>query len=253
MSDLHAVTFSGGAASSVVGKLVADEHKDKTVLLFHDTKTEPLDNYRFRAEVAAFIGLPITESTDGRDIWQLFWDKNFLGNQKLTPCSITLKQKRGDAWIREHKPTCVYFGFTPDEYLRAQRTYARVSRLGCDVRFPLIEKNISKEDCFRMVTRCWGLRLPEMYEHFEHANCLPCVKGGLAYWGLIYKYARDAWNKAVAAEKRHGRQILSLSHGYATLEEELPHLLQLADEYEKQKRSANLQMKLFELPCECLG
>lgn len=54
------VGFSGGAASSVVGKIVAEQYPHDTVLLFHNTHTEPIDNDRFRKEVSDYIGLPIT-------------------------------------------------------------------------------------------------------------------------------------------------------------------------------------------------
>ena len=68
----HVVGFSGGAASAVVAEIVSKAHPGNTVLLFHDTKTEPDDNERFRIEVADYLGLPITERSDGRDIWGVF-------------------------------------------------------------------------------------------------------------------------------------------------------------------------------------
>lgn len=61
----HIVGFSGGLASAVVAKIVADTYGlEKVLLLFHDTKTEPIDNDRFRSEVSTYIGIPITEDID---------------------------------------------------------------------------------------------------------------------------------------------------------------------------------------------
>lgn len=221
----HVVKFSGGVASAVMAKIVANEQSN-VILLYHSTKTEPPDNDRFRKEVATYIGLPITEVSDGRDIWEVFEDEKFLGNQRLAPCSRILKQEIGDTWIKENLPCKVYFGYTIEEKRRAQQITSRIETLGASVGFPLIEQGLSKDDCFRQV-KSWGVRLPQMYSWAGHANCVPCVKGGLAYWGEVYLNAPDAWEKAAAAEEKFGRQILKTSR-YGTLREELPHCLELA-------------------------
>lgn len=248
---LHIVKFSGGAASAVVANIVAKEHPEDTILLFHDTHTEPEDNGRFRKEVSAHIGLPITEVSDGRDIWKLFEDTKMLGCQRLSQCSRMLKQKLGDKFIRANLPAKVYFGFTPDEQDRADRITVKLEMMGAEAGFPLIDLGITKEECLHRVVNCWGVALPEMYTWAEHANCVPCVKGGLAYWGMVYKNARYAWDKAVDAEKRHGQQILKNTR-YGTLEQELDHCLKLADKYEEKRRKGLKQQSLFPQPCsEC--
>lgn len=248
---LHIVKFSGGAASAVVADIVAKRHPRETILLFHDTKTEPVDNDRFRSAVASHIGLPITEMSDGRDIWQLFEDTNMLGCQRFSQCSRMLKQELGDKFIRKNLPCTVYFGFTPDEQDRADRITVKMEMIGAQAGFPLIDLGITKEDCLRLVTNSWGVALPEMYQWADHANCVPCIKGGLAYWGMVYKHARPAWEKAVAAEKKHGQQILKKTL-YGTLEEELPHCLLLAEKYEAKKKKRRRTTPLLSQPCsEC--
>ena len=246
----HVVGFSGGVASSVVAKIVAEAHPGKAVLLFCDTLTEPADNDRFRAEVASFLGLPIVRIADGRDIWELFRDEKYLGNQRATPCSEHLKALIGDRWMKENGPCIYYVGYTPDEWRRAQRLSARKAQAGIEVRFPLIDLNISKEECFHRVMNCWGLKLPAMYEWAEHANCVPCVKGGLAYWGMVFLNHPEAWARAVQAEKTTGYQILKKSE-YGTLEEELPRCLRLAREWMEKRKAGKDQGSLYEYPCEC--
>lgn len=247
----HVVGFSGGAAYAVVAKIVAERHPGETILLFCDTLTEPPDNDRFRVEVANYIGLPIVRVADGRDIWQLFLDEGYLGNQRATPCSEHLKVIPGDRWMKENGPCIYYVGYTPDEWRRAQRLSARKAQAGIETRFPLMELGISKEECFERVRKCWGLILPEMYEWAEHANCIPCVKAGLAYWGMVYLFHPKEWAKAVRAEKESGYQILSKSKGYGTLEEELPRCLRLAREWMEKKKAGIDQGSLYEFPCEC--
>jgi len=119
MTDIntHVIGFSGGIASSVTASLVLHDHPE-AVLLFHDTKTEPHDNDRFRADVAEYLQRPITEDSDGRDIWQVFEDEGYLGNGRNTMCSRILKQERSQAFLQAHQPAVLYIGFTIDEYHR---------------------------------------------------------------------------------------------------------------------------------------
>ena len=76
------------------------------------------------------------------------------------------------------------------------------------------------------------------------ANCIPCVKGKKAYWGLVYLYERAAWDRAVAAEKKFGSRFFTEG---GTLEEELVDCLRLAN-----KRLSDREKEpLYEFPCEC--
>jgi len=244
----HVVGFSGGVASSVMAKIVAEEHPEDTVLLYHSTNTEPEDNDRFRKDVSGYIGVPITEDSDGRNIWELFADEKYLGNGRNTPCSRILKQERSLRYLQSHLPAQLYIGFTLEEYRRAQRTYARYSQRHIEVRFPLIENKLTKDECLHRVENCWGLKLPQIYSWAEHANCIPCIKGKKAYWGLIYMYERAAWDRASQAEKDFKCTIFTEA---GTLEQELNNCLRLARLYLAKKKQGRMQLSLFEFPCEC--
>lgn len=246
----HVIGFSGGAASAVTAKVVQEQYGkwEEVVLLFHDTKTEPADNDRFRDDVARFLGIPITHDSDGRDIWQVFRDEGMPGNGRNTPCSRILKQERSMAYMKANRPAALYLGFTCEEVRRAHRTFARYAASGIEVRFPLIERNIGKAECLHRVENCWGLSLPKLYAWADHANCIPCVKGKKAYWGLIYKFERDAWARAADAEDEFGHTIFTES---GSLRDELSECLSLADEYLAKKAGKRAQGDLFDFPCEC--
>lgn len=92
------VGFSRGITSSVVAYLVAKEFPASVILLFHDVKEEPVDNDRFGQAVSAYLGVPITEDSDGRSVSELFEDTGMLGNNRWTPCSRKLKQERSLAF-----------------------------------------------------------------------------------------------------------------------------------------------------------
>lgn len=243
----HIIGFSGGAASAVCAKIINDKH-DNVILLFHDTKSEPDDNERFRREVAAMLKLPITDDSDGRNIWQIFEDSGFLGNGRNTMCSRILKQERSMKFLKKNAPAILYIGYTVEEWRRAQRLSGTYAREGIEVKFPLLEGKIGKKECLHRVENCWGIKLPKSYDFLEHANCRPCIKGSLAYWGLMYKFDRPAWEKTSEMEKKFKHTLFTR---YGSLEDELERCLKLADIYLKKRKSDRDQMDLFEFPCEC--
>lgn len=277
----HIVAFSGGLASAVVAKIIATRYPKDTILLYHATNTEPPDNDRFRYEVANYIGLPITEDSDGRDIWEVFRDTKYLGNNRHDPCSRVLKRERTlkyvqqvqKDWIKENiktkeinydevrdKSCILYYGFCygvsrkeGDESHRAQTTFARYFAENINTAFPLLENKITKEECEHRVVSCWDIARPQMYELYEHANCIPCVKGKKAYWGVVNMFNRTAWVRAVEAERVHGFNIFTNTDSYkiGNLQEEEENCLRLARKYLGKKKQKDDQSGLFEFPCEC--
>jgi 3'-phosphoadenosine 5'-phosphosulfate sulfotransferase (PAPS reductase)/FAD synthetase len=100
----HIVQFSGGAASSYVAWLIAQkEKKEDITLLFHDTKIEHEDATRFRTQVADFIGLPITEISDGRDLWELIDYNNALPSSFIPFCTRVQQKSIISNWRRQEK------------------------------------------------------------------------------------------------------------------------------------------------------
>ncbi len=259
----HVIHYSFGITSAVTASLVIKEKgKENTILLFHDTKEEANDCYRFGREVAAYLGMSITEKSDGRSVTQLFKDEKYLGNNRNTPCSRVLKQEQGNRYVKEFiecgYDVTIYEGMTsPDDNHRLTGRRAAFADLGADVRFPLIEQHLSKDDCKRIVIECWGIRLSDSYNHFEHDNCLNrgCVKGGLAYYGLLYLYKHEAWKKAAAEEEEFGHSILS-SERYGAFPKSSLRMLQqrsiiAAHNWEARRAQGDL-LPLMVQPCVCL-
>lgn len=240
----HVVGFSGGAASSVTAKIISDKYPNNTILLFHDTKSEPEDNYRFRNDVAKYIKLPITDFSYGKNIWELFDQHKMIANNRIAFCSKTLKRDMSIKYLKNNKPNILYLGFTAEEKERALISEDRYAQQGIEVKFPLIEKNITKEQCYYTITNCWNIQLPKMYDWANHANCIPCVRGGMAYWGCIYMFERESWNKMNIAEHKFGHSVLK----QGTLQETLPKCLELANKYLNKKINTET---LIDFPCEC--
>ena len=203
----HIVLFSGGIQSSYVAYLVCRQQEHNVTFLFHDTKTEPLDNYRFRQEVSEYLGIPITAQSDGRNIWQVFDDEDFLGNNRVPICSILLKGKQGEKFYKNlNDDFIVYVGFGLNEGHRIQKIVTRNPKI--KYKFPLIENKIFKDAIIKIILRQWEICLPEMYRYFKHANCIPCVRGQKKHWQQVYYHYPEAYQKAIEYENKFGYTIM---------------------------------------------
>jgi hypothetical protein len=207
------VGFSGGVTSAWCAAWAVDNFdRDEVVLLFHDTKEEDADTYRFNREMAAQLDMPITERSDGRSVTEVFYDENAIANNRMAFCSRILKVEQFDKYIKELRSMGAtdivnVLGFTAMETQRVQRAVARAVAGGFSVRFPLIENGISKQACADWCNSV-GVRPSAMYRWSEHANCVGCVRGGKAYWLAVEKNRPDVFDQRAALEREFGHTIL---------------------------------------------
>jgi len=203
----NVIAFSGGIQSSYMTLMLVKElPKSSIILLFHDTKTEPSDNYRFRREISEYIGIPITEFSDGRDIWQVFDDENFLGNNRIPICSMKLKVIPAQKFYKKiNDDFVVYIGYNMYEHRRAQKICARYPKI--KYKFPLLERKISMCEIISGI-KSTGITLPKMYKHFKHANCVPCARMGKSDWRKVKKFYPDRFKKALEYEKKFGHSFM---------------------------------------------
>lgn len=180
----HIVMFSGGAASSVVGKMIADLYPNDTILLHTPTGAEHPDADRFREQVASFIGLPITVEAAKKTLWQMVETYKDVPDFRFPYCTEKLKLITKDRYLKRLEKQNIdyitYVGLGLDEPNRIKNVSFRNLELGRNVAFPLFDARLTGEDCKRIVRDEWGICLPEPYKHLKHNNCIPCYKGGKA-------------------------------------------------------------------------
>lgn len=188
----HIVMFSGGIGSWATAKRVVDKYgAEDVILLFSDVKGdsenpnigEDPDTYRFIDEAAHKLGAQLVKVVDGRNIWEVFKDRRFLGNSRLAPCSHELKQKPAKKWIHENTTpgdAIIYVGIDWTETHRlaaVQRGYAPWL-----VDAPLTQEPYLTKEQLIELARAEGLTPPRLYElGFKHNNCGGgCVRAGQA-------------------------------------------------------------------------
>lgn len=246
----HVVMFSGGIGSWATAKRVAAAHgTDNLVLLFADVKGdnpsphigEDEDNYRFIRDAAANVGAELVTVKDGRDIWQVFKDRRFLGNSRQANCSEELKQKPCRAWLDANcdpADTVVYVGIDWTETHRIPKIKTGYQPYRAEA--PLAEKPyLEKEQMIAWAQR-EGLEPPRMYaQGYLHANCGGgCVRAGKAQFALLHRINPerfDVWAQKEQEVREHlGRDDVTILTEQVRGEERNLPLIELGKRLESQ-------------------
>jgi hypothetical protein len=151
-------------------------------IIYTDPGAEHSDNRRFLSDCEKWFDRPIIQlrSKKYADIWDVFDKTRFLVGPYGARCTKELKKQVREDY-QEYGDVHV-FGFTSDETMRHKRFGAQNK---VEYRSPLIEKGISKADCFRIISD-HGIELPMMYRlGYRNNNCIGCVKGQSGYWNKI--------------------------------------------------------------------
>ena len=191
MRTAHVVMYSGGVGSWMTARRVVEAHGAADVsLLFADTLIEDRDLYRFIYETAASLGAELVIVTEGRDPWEVFFDRRFLGNTRVALCSRILKRELLLDWIKQYcdpENTIIYLGYDWSEINRAKAACGywspwRVESPMCEP--PYLNKQQMLEELDRV-----GIARPRLYEMgFPHNNCGGfCVKAGQAHFALLLR------------------------------------------------------------------
>jgi 3'-phosphoadenosine 5'-phosphosulfate sulfotransferase (PAPS reductase)/FAD synthetase len=192
--------FSCGAASAVATKLAIEKYGDVKIV-YCDTGSEHPDNKRFIADCESWFGqsVEILKSEKYSNIYEVFKARRFLVSHYGAPCTGELKKKPADRIWR--LGDVEIFGYTADEKNRLERWKRdNDERI---IECPLIDKMLTKDDCFGMLYRV-GIELPEMYKlGFWNNNCIGCVKArdSIDYWKRVRKHFPKQFNKTAELER----------------------------------------------------
>lgn len=224
----HVVMFSSGAGSWAAARRVADKHgTDNLFLLFTDVKGnndsphagEDEDNYRFLKEAAADIGGELVWLKEGRDIWQVFHDRKYLGNSRIANCSQELKQKMAKEWLKDNcdpADTTIYVGIDWTEIHRMAGVVKGYYPYAAKA--PLCESPYLERADHLKALRVKGIEPPRLYQlGFAHANCGGfCVRAGQAHFAHLLEVfpERYAYHEAKEQELRDylGKDVTILTY-----------------------------------------
>ena len=121
-------------------------------------------------------------------------------------CSHMLKKRVRKKWEHGQKDLTYIWGFDCSERNRADRLFDSMPEF--DHEFPLIKRNLTKQDCHGMLARL-GIARPKMYDlGYRNNNCIGCVKGGMGYWNKIRKDFPDVFKQRAEIEREVGHTCI---------------------------------------------
>lgn len=266
----HVVCYSGGYSSALVAIEVARRYgTDDLILLNHDINptVEDEDIKRFKAEVAAYIGVPITyanmEAWETKDQFDVCVEaRAFKVGNGTALCTNRLKTAPYDRWLLEHHPTgeglTIYYGFDANETNRITRRSQIMGARGYKTEYPLAYWEVKVLD-----TEEIGIKPPMTYSQFRHANCVGCLKAGKQHWCVVYCTRPDVWQKAKQAEIEIGHSIFrdtyldDMEPLFETMKAKgIPATENIVSaQFWRMAKAESKQLNIFEdmtLPCECV-
>jgi len=252
----HVVMYSGGIGSWAAAKMVAEMYGTRDLyLVFTDVKGdsesphigEDEDTYRFLKDSVKNVGGQFVYLNEGRDIWQVFKDRNFLGNSRIAHCSHLLKQKPARKWLEENcdpNDTFVYVGI---DWTETHRLPAIIKNYKPYLAFaPLAEAYFHNEnkmyyDKNELIewAESEGLTPPRLYSlGFSHNNCGGgCVRAGQGQFKKLLEVMPERFAMWEAKEqeviKHIGKDVSILTEMKDGIKKPLP-LIELRRRVESQ-------------------
>lgn len=222
-----AVWFSCGAASAVALKLTVDKYGIEAVRAINNPiANEHPDNQRFLKDVSDWVGIEIEDARNPKypdancvDVWDVRKAMSIIVPNKgsIAPCTDELKKEARYEWERHNQVDWHVLGFTIDEKKRHER-FVLSER---DNVLPiLIEANMTKEDCWAMLTEA-RIDLPEMYKlGYPNANCIGCVKAtSPTYWNLVRKTHPEIFQERATQSRKLGAKLVRVKGERVQLDE----------------------------------
>ena len=236
------IWFSCGAASAVAAKKTIEKYggSHNIRVVNNPVKEEHGDNTRFLKDCEKWLGVSIESAINSKypscSIYDVFYKRKYISGVLGAPCTQELKKKARQEWETNNPHDYIVLGFTSDEKKRHDRFILTERQNVLPV---LIDENISKQDCFKIIQEA-GIKLPEIYSiGFPNANCVGCVKSSSpSYWALVRKYFPDNVEKMAKASREIGCKLIKVKCDRIFLDE-LPDI-----EYKKPSK-CNFECGIF--------
>lgn len=199
--------FSAGVSSFIATYLMRD--KVDKVIYTHVANQHP-DSLRFVKDCEKALGkeIIILQSDKFKSIDDVFMATGMLNTPYGAPCTRILKKQVRKQWESENKGRHTYiWGFDCNEQKRADNLIESMPNY--DHIFPLIEKNLTKQNAHKMLEQL-GIKRPVMYDlGYPNNNCIGCVKGGMGYWNKIRVDFPDVFEQRAKEERLIGGSCIN--------------------------------------------
>lgn len=211
----HICCYSGGHTSAIVAiEVVRRYGPENVVLLNHDIApvSEGADIKRFKREVSAYLGVPVTycnmDGWETKDQFDVVIEAGaFKVGNGTALCTNRMKTRPFEAWLKDNTDpanTIIYYGFDAHEKTRIQRRSSHLGGLGFRTDYPVALWTTRSIQATEEI----GILRPNTYSEFKHANCVGCLKAGMQHWYVVFCTRPDIWERGKMAEDEIGYTII---------------------------------------------
>tara|TARA_R110000851_G_C12944714_1_gene552622 strand:+ start:21 stop:896 length:876 start_codon:yes stop_codon:yes gene_type:complete len=219
--------YSHGAASLVAAKIAISEadveypgHEIIVACIYLENEYHEPERLE---SVEEYLGLKLTILRDEKysaNVDTVIEKTRYMSGVSGARCTKELKKKVRLDWQRDDD--IHVFGMSCDETDRIDNLIDHEPELL--LWSPLIDHNLSKESCFRIMKEN-DIELPMMYKlGFHNNNCIGCVKAsGAGYWNKIREHFPDVFETRAKQEKMLGVSLICM--GKKKVENKHPEVL----------------------------
>lgn len=206
MAKLTVAWLSAGVSSFIAAYLIKDEIDE---FYYIDIADQHPDSMRFIKDCEKLLGKPINvlKSKVYNTVESACQAGGMIRNARTgyAYCTDYLKKRvRKEQFEMYHHNDEITYVWGMDCSPRERARAERIEQAQPDIkhRFPLIEKNLTKQDCHAMSKRL-GLKRPLMYNlGYQTNNCIGCVKGGMGYWNKIRRDFPEVFESRAKMERK---------------------------------------------------
>ena len=206
--------FSAGVSSFVASYLT----KDIDEIIYTHIDDQHIDTLRFLHDAETILNKKIKIIQSHYKSVDAVIARGYIKTPYGAPCTNLLKREVRKKWEKENKGKHTYvWGIDYTERHRADRIIESMTEY--DHEFPLIERQLTKEDVHGISVRL-GIKRPLMYDlGYRNNNCIGCIKGGMGYWNKIRKDFPEVYESRAIREREIGFSILKDVNGPIFLDE----------------------------------
>jgi len=198
--------FSAGVSSFMASYLVR-EKIDRIVYCHIEEQHEDSLRFLHDCEFALKKNIEPIQSPY-QSVEKVIDSQRYINGPTGAPCTNLLKKRVRKEWERENVKEAITYiwGYDVEERHRAERLIESMPE--AHHLFPLLDHNLTKEDCHAMALKL-GITRPAMYDlGYRNNNCKGCVKGGMWYWNKIRKDFPDVFATRARQEREIGHSCI---------------------------------------------
>ena len=199
--------LSAGISSFIAGYLAGEVDE----WIYIDISDQHPDSLRFIEDCEKVIGKKVTilRSAEFDSVEAVARKFGYLNSPYGAACTGMLKKAVRKKWECEHTDYDLTYvwGMDMNEKHRAERLVQSFPEFHHE--FPLIDRDMSKEDAHGLASRL-GLKRPMMYDlGYSNNNCIGCVKAGMGYWNQIRKDFPKVFEARAKLEREIGHSCMN--------------------------------------------